>query len=427
MPRISVCVDEETHAILAVLLDGERHEDVEVVRERQHAPPANSAVVLEFCPRAHTGADLQLDRALRCCTRPRALAVVPWRQAWVPPGAAFADLTAYVLPASAAPERHSFFPVNWRYAAGLAMVEIEPIIDETTSAALSAEYFMTRQFQELRGGIEAALRGPNTHGSMPGFILPDTAKHLAAHAHAGVAAHDPLLAQFRPDYVRTSVLKLQADDYVAFCSSTWSTVSKETKAIAGHAEGARHYYAVVKMGLPPECVDQLKMLVFCNPNGDSWAKLVARKPFQRALDTARALRAKMLTEALGRAGLQPRKSNPHVVDSATDVFDETPVHVPVTSGGEVEGVTFYSGCTPTHRAARGVLTEVGPERDAGLLWLHGPPSEKVGGEAWKQPASVHSLPAYATARATKATLDGFAAAGWVRKHGYAKLEPIVFV
>ena len=105
--------------------------------------------------------------------------------------------------------------------------------------------------------MKAALRGPNTHSSVPGFILPETAKHLAPYAHAGIAAIDPLLTQFRPDFVKTSKLRLQDGEYVAFCSSSWANVSKEAKAMAGHADGSRHYYAVVKYGLPQECVDQV--------------------------------------------------------------------------------------------------------------------------------------------------------------------------
>jgi hypothetical protein len=232
----------------------------------------------------------------------------------VPPGCAYAESAAYVLPAHALPEPRSFFPFNWRYAAGFALVEIEPMLDDKTNAALSAEYFMTRQFQEKRTALAAALRGAsNSHGTTPGFILPDTSKHLAAYAHLGTA-RDPLLAQFRPDFARTSKLKLLSGDYIAFCTSTWSNVSAETKAMAGHAEAMRHYYAVVKWGLPLESVDQLKMLLYCNPNGDTWAKLVARKPFERAVDLARALRAKFLTDALSIAGkgLRPLGTPPRL-------------------------------------------------------------------------------------------------------------------
>lgn len=425
MPRVKVCVDEDTNAVRAVFVDGERVDDVDVVRERQHAPPAESAVILEFCPAAHTGADRRLDRALAACVRPRALAAVPWRHAAVPPGCSFADCTAYVLPAIRAPERGSFFPLNWRYGAGFALVEIEPVLDEKTNAALSAEFFMTRAFQATRDALAAAVRGPNSHGSTPGFILPDTAKHLAPHAHAGVTAHDPLLAQFKPDFA--GPLRLQPDDYVAFCSSTWGNVSKDTKALAGHAEGARHYYCVVKYNLPLESVDQIKMLVYTNPNSDNWGKLVSRKPFERALEAARSARARFLADALAAAGLRARRSMPHVVDTATDVFDTAPVAVAASSGGEAAGVAFYAGCAATHRAARGLVVEAGPDRDAGLLWLHGTPSEKIGGDAWKQPASVNSLPVYAGARATSKTLDAFASAGWERANGYAKIEPVVFV
>lgn len=427
MPQYSVCVDDETHSVRALVVDGKRVEDVVVVRERLDAPPADSSVVFEFCPKAHTGSDARLDRALRACTRPRTLAAVPWRHAHVPPGCAHADSCAYVLPALGVPDARSFFPINWRYAAGFAMVEIEPVLDDASNAALSAEWFMTRQFQATRDAMVASLRGPNSHGSMPGFILPDTARHLAPYAHAGVLAQDPLLTCFRPDFARTSKLRLQPDDYIAFCTSSWANASKETKAMAGHSEGGRHYYALIKYGLPPECVDQLKMLLYCNPHGDAWGKLVARKPFERALETAQALRARFLADALAQAGLKPRRANPHVVDTATDVFDPETLTVGSLAGGESHGVAFYAGCGRTHRATRGMITEVGPDRDSGVLWLHGQPSEKVGGDAWKMPASVNSLPVYASQRATARTLESFAAAGWSRDYGYAKIEPITYV
>ena len=159
------------------------------------------------------------------------------------------------------------------------MVEIEPVLDDTTNASLSSEYFMTRQFQERSKEMTKLLRGANSHGSTPGFILPETSKHLAAYAHAGTT-RDPLLTQFRPDFVKTHKLKLQPDDYFAFCTSTWTNVSKETKAMAGHSEAMRHYYAVVKWSLPVESVDQLKMLLYCNPNADTWcaSALFGRQP-----------------------------------------------------------------------------------------------------------------------------------------------------
>ena len=135
------------------------------------------------------------------------------------------------------------------------------------------------------------------------------------------------------------------------------------------------------------------------------------------------MRAKILTDALALAGLQPRKSNPHVTDTTTDVFDPTPVEVSADS----PGIAFCSGCAFTSRAVRGMLTEISPERDAGLLWLHGTPSEKVGGEPWKQKASVDTLPVFAGAKATSKTLDSYASAGWNKDFGYARIDPVVFI
>ena len=124
--------------------------------------------------------------------------------------------------------------------------------------------------------------------------------------------------------------------------------------------------------------------------------------------------------------MQPKRSNPHVVDTATDVFDPQPTEVNADGLG-APGVVFYSGCAATHRAARGLITELAPERDAGLIWLHGSPSEKIGGEPWKQAASVNSLPVFAGGKATTSTLKSYASAGWSMDYGYAKLDPIIFV
>ena len=50
--------------------------------------------------------------------------------------------------------------------------------------------------------------------------------------------------------MRTSKLKLQAGDYLAFGTSTWTSVSKETKAMAGHADQVRGASAPLKP--PPQ-------------------------------------------------------------------------------------------------------------------------------------------------------------------------------
>lgn len=440
MKKVTVLVDEETNVVSSVLLNEVPVPEFEIVRKKQEAS-LPLTVVREFWQRA--GRDPLLDKALRACCAPRVLAVVPWRNAHVPPGCSYADGVAYALPAGQMPSGASFFPVNWRYAAGIALVEIEPVLDTNSNSALSADFFMTRQFQEKHAAFARSARGPNNHEDIPGFVLPETIKHLEPFAQSG-ASHDPLLAKFKPDFVKSSKLRLQDDDYIAFCTSNWNLVSKDTKACAGHVEGARHYYAVVKYALPVECVDQLKMVVYTNPNKvrlplrhrprcsdpsmpqDTWGKLASRKLFERAQETARGLRARFLVQVLEAAGLQAKRSNPRVVDSTTDVF--APATLAVTSSGEAEaqGIVFYAGCTPTCQAVRGVVAEVGPDRDAGLLWLHGSPSEKVGGDAWPQPASVHSLPVYSTARSTAKTLDTYVAAGWCKEWGYAKLEPIVF-
>jgi hypothetical protein len=186
MPRVTVHVDADSRAVTGVHLDGARADDVEVVTSPGGAAGAAasrraSAVILEFCPRAAGGHDADLDRALDACVRPRLLAAVPWKHAAVPPGCAHADSAAYVLPANAMPDSHSFFPINWRYASGFALVEIEPVLDDKSSAVLSAEFFMTRQFQVR--GASAPLGPPPRRGLAARARSAGTQR---AHAASGV-------------------------------------------------------------------------------------------------------------------------------------------------------------------------------------------------------------------------------------------------
>jgi hypothetical protein len=416
-----VTVNELTRAVERVTVDGEAAEVVDVVSAGA-APEVPSCVVLDFSP--GTG-DARLAAALRLCAPPRALAAVPWHGARVPPGCSYAEGLAVILPADRPPEPNAFFPLNWCYASGIALVEVEPVLDERSGTALSREFFLSERFGESRAALSAALRGANRHEDLPGFILQDTAAQLAPYAHGTRPADDPLLRRHRPaDGAR---LRLQADDYIMFGSSDWDTASRETKTGAGHAPGARHYYAAVRYALPVESVDQLKMLVYLNPNNDTWRKLASRKPFERALETARAARAGFLRDALAGAGLRPRRSCPHVTDTASDVFDDDVIRVDTGDETAGEGIAFFSGCAPTHRAERGLVTEMGPERDAGLLWLHGPPSAKTGGEPWKQALSANSVPVRTPSRVTRRTLDAFERAGWDKTNGYVKIEPIVFI
>jgi len=123
------------------------------------------------------------------------------------------------------------------------------------------------------------------------------------------------------------------------------------------------------------------------------------------------------------AQIQPEKKR--MVETVSDVF-EGGLTVRQEDDAEVQGVAFYAGCACTTRAAGGVLIERGPDRDAGLLWLHGPAGPVLGGDPWKQSATANALPARLE-KATTKTLDAFARGGWRREGGYAKIKPMWFV
>lgn len=379
-------------------------------------------VIREYCPKMSD----QLKQSVKFGAPPRALAVIPWSGAVVRPGTQYSDITTYVLPAEKTPEAETFFPMQWRYASGIMIVEIEPTLDKDRTIAVTEEYLIRKDFSAILESLSTSMRGSNKPQDIPGFILQDTVNFLKPYASKSLIK-DTLLSTYNPDFIKKCRLKLQPSDYIGFFKSDWADSSIETRKLDGHKEAQAHYYAVVKYTLPAECVDQLKHILFANPSNDTWVKLVNRKIFARASEISKAVRHKFLMDTLSAVGLQPRKSNPAVVDTEFDFFEQQTVTVGSTEGNEDVGVVFHSGCTSTARAERGMCVEIGPERDSGLIWLHGSASPVVGGSAWKQPASVNSLPVLATSKITKKTLDQFANAGWGKQNGYVKLVPISFI
>jgi len=425
--HVTVYQDEHTKEVNRVEVDGLPPEDgfVALSVSSSQALPAN--VVTELCPTLTRDVDKALRKffALR---KDEVLAAVPWSGAHLPPGCSSADVTTYVMPADALPAEKRFFPLNWRYGSGYTLVEIEPTLDAATGVCLTAEFFLSKQFNDKVDALVKTLRGPNNLEDVPGFVLPDTLKHLAPFADAGPA--DPLLRAYDPLFSRTGVtkLRLQASDFAAICVGDWSRCSKDTQAMAGHTPATQHYYLLVKWCLPPECVDQLKMLVFLNPHKDTWGKLVERKPFERAVDTAEHVRHSLVRRLLSGLGLEAKKAAPHFTDTVFDVFDDNVVNVSSPNGDDRGGVSFFAGCTPVHRSSRGVVVDLGPSREDGWLWLHGPSTgAKLGGASWKQPLSANSLPVVAASKLTKKTLTSFAAAGWEQNAGFVKLVPIQYV
>lgn len=426
---VRVQVDEDRN-VVACFVDGEPlPHSVEITEPRVELP---RGIVRTFCTQLEKrngsfgAATSDLRRALARCGGGKTLAAVPWACARVPPGCVHADGVSYVLPANVRPTPASFFPLDWNYASGMTMIELEPVLDASSAKMLTSEYFLTKQCQSAIKSFTERVRGPNAFGDLPGFILEETRRILAPYAHA-LGEDDPLLTTFDPQYASSPRLKLQSNDYIAFGVSDWAAVSDETKALAGHKEAMRHYYAVINFEMPIECIDQIKMIVYTNPSSDTWRKLIERKVFQRVHETVQAVRLSLLTRAMSAIGLKPKKSNPKCVETFSNIFDTNEISVGLDNGQEAQGIAFYSGCAPTHRAERGLLMSLAPDRSDGVLWLHGTPGESIGGRAWKQPASVNGLPTIAPTRITKKTMDSFVAAGWKREWGFAKIEPIIFV
>jgi hypothetical protein len=152
--------------VKGVVLDGV---DVKfTVSDDQMVKSLPASIVSEFNPRLLKTKDEHLLRRLRACGAPRALALVPWHPAGVPHGCAYLSGAAYILPADMPPEGSSFFPLNWSYGSGFAMVEIEPVLDEASKSMLSVDYFMTRRFQLCLASFSDAHRGENAFENLPG-------------------------------------------------------------------------------------------------------------------------------------------------------------------------------------------------------------------------------------------------------------------
>ena len=423
--HVVVYVDEERD-VKRVEVDGVPPDEFSTLSIASSvALPSN--VVGELCP-SLTRQDEKALRKFFSVRKDDFLAAVPWHGAHIPPGCSSADITTYVLPADNVPTSKKFFPLNWRYASGYTLVEIEPTLDASTGVSLSADFFLSKQFNEKVDALVADLRRPNNLEDVPGFVLTDTLKHLIPFADAGPA--DPLLRTYDPLFARNGChkLKLQQDDFAAIMVGDWSKASGETVSMAGHTPATQHFYLVVRYTLPPETIDQIKMLVYLNPHKDTWAKLIARKPFERAVETSEHVRHSIVRRVLVGLGLEAKKSQPHFTDTVFDVFDETPISVATPNGDEKSGVAFFSGCTPTHRSSRGCVVELGPTRDDGCLWLHGPSTgAKLGGASWKQALSANSLPVLATTKLTKKSLNAFVAAGLGRDYGFVKCVPIRFI
>lgn len=400
--------------------------------QRDVAQAPNNKAVFDFAPK-RTSAEA---RKALYMLRKHYIAVLPWNNLTVAP-LQYPTGAVYVLDQSEVPS-HSFFPVGAAYASGFTMVEVEPVIDRALGLTLTSDWLSQKSVTETVLRLRATLRGDNEPQHLPGLVLHDTVEHLRKHSSPTYEG-DPLLNTWKVDYVKTHAqhLRLQPGDHVGMYVSEWGDVTEETKNFAGHKKDTKHYYVVVKYTLPVETVDQLRHVLYENPLKDPWGAFVKRKVFSRAEEVAAAVRETKLRETLQQLGLRAKLSNPDVVHTVFNVFDGTSVNVNVRISDEdagehrmveTEGVTFYSNCVPTHRCARGCLIERGPDRDDGLLWLHGPQAGTLGGTQWKQPASVSSLPCTGFNEKLKKTqLKAFESAGWDIANGFAKLDAVFFV
>ena len=330
---------------------------------------------------------------------------------------------AYVLPAEDVPAQ-TFFPFNMEYSSGMTLVELENRLDER-GLVLTPDYFVTDNMRLRRETFVSLAYGENDPDMLPGVVLHDTLKDLQPFSSPRYP-RDPLLRPFKADF-DPSVMRLSANDWVAVGTSNWADTSQSTREVAGHAPNQMHFYLMVKYSLPPEVCDQIAHVVFANPKRDTWQKLSERKMFERAHALAESIREHFVTMAITEMGLQRKRSNPESVHTSWNVLDSTPIQVKATSNETPStGVCFYSGCTPTHRAKRGVVVPRG-DADSGALWFHGEPSGFIGGRAWKQPQSVSAFPCTLgpESKWTKREIKLLEDAGWTPANGYVKVDALV--
>jgi len=350
------------------------------------------------------------------------LATVVFPNIHIPKGMSHPSGAVYVLEMSKKPPKDSFWPLNLQYGTGISMVEIEPRLNEE-GLVLTKEYLSSQKMKSIILALGESLRMPGDPDLQPGVILGETLKHLEEYTSSAYK-NDPLVRTYRSDWAQIWRPNLAPDDYLAICVSDWEDVCKATKDANGHVASQKHWYIAVRHSLPVEIADQILLTRFINPQDDTWEQFVGRKVFSRALEISTTCREKTLDYALDKLGLKRKKSNPQSVVTTWNVFDST--RVTIRSDGETrQGVAYYTGATPTHRATRGVLMERGAAPEEGLLWLHGGASNTPGGMPWKQPNNCSAVPTDfrgTDAKVGKSTLKSLADAGWDAKNGFAKLE-----
>lgn len=405
-------------AVTAVTVDGLA---IEFTTASAAPPEWNPMHVESFLGQAPPDAALAM---LARAVPPFAQAAVPWSRMAVLDGDQFATGVAYVLPADVKPQADSFFPLNCSYAGGYSMVEVEPLLDVASGTCLSREFFLTDATSRALARLGARLRAPLEARDIPGFVHADTVALLRPYS-AAAFPDDPLLNTVAGTARRAS---LADGDFVAFAYADWAEVSPATKALDGHRPGSCHYYCYVRRALPIDSCDQLRLLRHLNHKGLTWRQLATCPPFRRALEEAHRARHALITETLAALGLQPRRSAAGFIDTDWDVLDASEVSVVPSDDAEepAGGIVFFSGVSPSHVRAGGVLIEAGDVRQDGLLWLHGPPSQDTGGDPFHLLGSVNSLPSRACGGG-KLNKRHVSNAGWDKAWGHATIQPIAFI
>ena len=209
--------------------------------------------------------------------------------------------TAYVLRARSVPAPDLPFPLDGAYASGLSLVEIEAM--RPSGVALTEAFFGSPEFASRLAQARALWTGARGHP--PGVVGRKMCDAFQTYTSEGYAG-DPLLRKYSPLPFESWEPALRPGDFLGVFKSNWEKASKPTCAMANHKEGQTHFYAVLRWRLPVEIVDQLAHVIRCNPDGATWADLVARNEFKHAEELALAVRERLLSRRAAARGGESR-------------------------------------------------------------------------------------------------------------------------
>jgi len=331
---------------------------------------------------------------------------------------------AHVLGAASIP-KGTFYPLKNDYATCLTVLEINT---RRAGGTIDDSFFTDANNVHIEM-IRALNSMPIDHAHAPGLILSETTRHFLEYS-SHLVGDDPLLKTFSPGYLETFKPVIQKSDYMYVAKSNWDGLPVQIKQAEASSEGQQHFYLVLRWTLPVEIVDQLKMLLYINPQGDSFEKFASRKILERATDMATSCSRWLVEQALRTLKLEPHPARPHMTHTLSNVFDSNIIKVQQedNGGGCKPGVVFFEGCTPTHRARNGLVVERGGGAPGWMLFQGAADEAGFGGGSWKQPKSVSAFPSLALNEACwnqkmLQTISG--EGGWQQKNGYFKLAPVI--